>query len=84
MKNFSLPFREAYEKTAAIVNFAEKKNKRLEDLTIGELSSFLFYTVMLGGSMAGITGTLTQMLSSAAIAEVLFEYMDQEKKIKDV
>jgi len=37
VKNHSMPFRKAYQKTAAIVNFAEKNNKNLEDLTILEL-----------------------------------------------
>ena len=32
-----MPFREAYKKTASIVNFAEKNNKKFEDLTIQEL-----------------------------------------------
>ena len=40
VKNFSLSFREAYEKTAAIVNFAEKNKKKLEELTIVELRKF--------------------------------------------
>ncbi len=37
VKNHSMSFRNAYQKTAAIVNLAEKKRKRLEDLTIVEL-----------------------------------------------
>ena len=37
VKNHSMTFRNAYQKTAAIVNFAEKKKKRLEDLDIVEL-----------------------------------------------
>merc|ERR1711991_1235944 len=37
VKNHSMTFRNAYQKTAAIVNFAEKKKKRLEDLDILEL-----------------------------------------------
>ncbi len=37
VKNHSISFRNAYQKTAAIVNLAEKKRKRLEDLTIVEL-----------------------------------------------
>ena len=37
VKNYSMTFRNAYQKTAAIVNFAEKKKKRLEDLDILEL-----------------------------------------------
>ena len=34
VKKHSMSFRKAYQKTAAIVNFAEKKNKKLEDLSI--------------------------------------------------
>ncbi len=37
VKNNSMSFRDAYQKTAAIVNLAEKKRKNLEDLTINEL-----------------------------------------------
>ena len=32
-----MPFRKAYQTTASIVNFAEKKNKKLNDLNIEEL-----------------------------------------------
>jgi argininosuccinate lyase len=37
VKNHSMTFRNAYQKTAEIVNFAEKKKKTLEDLDIREL-----------------------------------------------
>ena len=37
VKNHSIPFREAYQKTATIVNLAEKKKKDLDELTIEEL-----------------------------------------------
>ena len=37
VKNHSLSFREAYQKTAAIVNLAEKNKKNLNQLTIDEL-----------------------------------------------
>ncbi len=37
VKNHSLSFRKAYQKTAAIVNFAEKKRKNLNELTLEEL-----------------------------------------------
>ena len=37
VKNHSMSFRNAYQKTAAIVNLAEKKRKKLEDLTIMDL-----------------------------------------------
>jgi len=37
VKNHSMSFRAAYRKTAEIVNFAEKKKKRLNELTLDEL-----------------------------------------------
>ena len=37
VKNHSMSFRKAYQKTAAIVNLAEKKKKSLNKLTLEEL-----------------------------------------------
>ncbi len=37
VKNHSMPFRKAYKVTANIVNFAEKKKKNLNQLTLAEL-----------------------------------------------
>ena len=37
VKNHSMSFRKAYQKTAEIVNFAEKKKKKLKELKIDEL-----------------------------------------------
>ena len=37
VKNHSMSFRRAYQKTAEIVNLAEKKKKKLNDLNIDEL-----------------------------------------------
>ena len=37
VKNHAMSFREAYQKTAAIVNLAEKINKKLNELEIGDL-----------------------------------------------
>jgi argininosuccinate lyase len=37
VKNHSMSFRDAYQKTAEIVNYAEKKRKKLKDLKIEEL-----------------------------------------------
>ena len=37
VKNYSMSFRKAYQKTAEIVNFAERKKKKLRDLEIEEL-----------------------------------------------
>jgi argininosuccinate lyase len=39
VKNHSMPFRKAYQKTASIINLAEKKKKRLDELTIEELKT---------------------------------------------
>ncbi len=37
VKNHSISFRKAYQKTASVVNLAEKKNKNLDQLTLEEL-----------------------------------------------
>ena len=37
VKNHSMPFRKAYQVTASIVNFAEKREKKLNELSIEEL-----------------------------------------------
>jgi len=37
VKNHSMSFRKAYQKTSAIVNFAEKRKKKLNQLTLDEL-----------------------------------------------
>ena len=37
VKNHSMSFRKAYQKTAAIVNFAEKKKKNFNEITLDEL-----------------------------------------------
>ena len=37
VKNHSISFRDAYKKTATIVNYAEKNKKNLDDLTLQEL-----------------------------------------------
>ena len=41
VKNHSMSFRNAYEKTAAVVNFAEKKGKKLNDLSLEELKTII-------------------------------------------
>jgi len=37
VKNHSISFRNAYQKTAAIVNYAEKRKKKLNELTLEDL-----------------------------------------------
>ncbi|MDC0060934.1 argininosuccinate lyase [Candidatus Pelagibacter sp.] len=39
VKNYSISFRKAYQKTVDIINLAEKKKKRLDQLTLVELKS---------------------------------------------
>ena len=41
VKNYSMSFRNAYEKTALIVNHAEKKKKKLNELSLVELRKFV-------------------------------------------
>jgi len=41
VKNHSMSFRKAYQKTAEIVNFAEKKKKKLQDLEMEELKKIV-------------------------------------------
>ena len=40
VREHSMSFRKAYKKTAEIVNFAEKKNKQLNELTLNEFRKF--------------------------------------------
>jgi len=37
VKNYSITFRKAYQKTSSIINLAEKKKKRLDELSLEEL-----------------------------------------------
>jgi len=41
VKNHSMSFRQAYQKTATIVNLAEKKNKNLNEFTLEELKKIV-------------------------------------------
>ena len=40
VKNHSMSFRDAYQKTASIINYAEKNKKELSKLTLNELKKF--------------------------------------------
>ena len=39
VKNYSITFRKAYQKTSNIINLAEKKKKRLDELSLEELKT---------------------------------------------
>ena len=40
VKNHSMSFRDAYQKTASIINYAEKNKKELSKLSLNELKKF--------------------------------------------
>jgi len=41
VKNYSMSFRKAYQKTASIVNLAEKKKKNLNELSLDEMKKIV-------------------------------------------
>ena len=41
VRNHSMSFRNAYQKTAAVVNYAEKKKKKLDNLSLDELKKII-------------------------------------------
>ena len=43
VKNHSMTFRNAYKKTALIVNFADNKKKKLSELSIDDLKKILLH-----------------------------------------
>lgn len=46
-------------------------------ITVGDLSSFLMYTVYLGASLSGISTFLTEMMKGLGASTRIFEIMDQ-------
>jgi len=52
-----------------------------DELTIGDLTSFVLYTITLTIGFASISGILNQTISAIGICEHIFEIMDEEVKI---
>lgn len=51
------------------------------DLSIGDLTSFVLYTITLTIGFASISGILNQTVSAIGICEHIFEIMDEPVKI---
>ncbi|CCG82339.1 ABC multidrug transporter Mdr2 [Taphrina deformans PYCC 5710] len=51
-------------------------------ITIGELSSFLLYTGYVGSSMVGMSGFYSELMKGLGAATRLFELLDREPSIK--
>ena len=60
VQNKKLSFREAYKISAKLVNYAEKKRKKLNELSFSEVKNCLLYT-----SPSPRDGLLSRMPSSA-------------------
>lgn len=48
-----------------------------DELTIGDLTSFVLYTITLTIGFASISGILNQTISAIGICEHIFEIMDE-------
>lgn len=53
------------------------------EMTIGDLSSFVLYTMTLAVSVIAMTGMINILLTASAVSEKVFELMDHETKIKN-
>jgi ABC-type multidrug transport system fused ATPase/permease subunit len=51
------------------------------DLTIGNLTSFVLYTISLTVGFASVSGIVNQLISAMGICEHLFEIMDEPVKV---
>lgn len=53
-----------------------------DDLSIGDLSGFVLYTITMAMSLIGTGGILNTLVTALGVAEKLFEIMDHPTKIK--
>ncbi|EPX74030.1 peptide-transporting ATPase [Schizosaccharomyces octosporus yFS286] len=51
------------------------------DITVGQLSSFLLYTVYAGGSIIGLSGCFTDIMKGLGAAGRLFDLLDSVPKV---
>ncbi|CAD8176902.1 unnamed protein product [Paramecium octaurelia] len=54
-----------------------------DQLTIGDLSSFVLYTLTMTISILAVSGFMNQMISAAAVSEKIFSIMDHPVKIQN-
>ena len=53
-----------------------------DKLSVGELSSFILYTITMSVGLVASGGVLNQMITAVGVAEKLFELMDEPISIK--
>ena len=51
------------------------------ELSIGQLTSLIFYTLFMGSSGAAISTSIGQLVTTAGVCERIFETMDYKPKI---
>ena len=51
------------------------------DLSIGDLTSFVLYTITLTVGFASVSGIINQLISAIGICEHIFEIMDEPVKV---
>jgi putative ABC transport system ATP-binding protein len=51
-------------------------------ITIGELSSFLLYTIYAGSSISGLSSFYSDLMKGVGAASRIFELLDREPTIK--
>jgi len=52
-------------------------------ITIGDLSSFLLYTIYAGSSISGLSSFYSELMKGVGAASRIFELLDRKPTIKD-
>src|SRR5579859_1917706 len=52
-------------------------------ITIGDLSSFLLYTIYAGSSISGLSSFYSELMKGVGAASRIFELLDRKPAIKD-
>ena len=50
-------------------------------LTVGELTSFVLYTITLTTGLTSVSGLMNQVVSAMGVCESIFEIMDEPVKV---
>ena len=53
------------------------------ELTVGQLTAFLFYSNSYSSSVGNISDSLTSITVASGVAETLFEMFDYKNKVKN-
>jgi ABC-type bacteriocin/lantibiotic exporter with double-glycine peptidase domain len=54
------------------------------ELTVGQLTAFLFYSNSYSSSVGNISDSLTSITVASGVAETLFEMFDYKNKVKNM